>query len=226
MIGWGLSGDHVSRVAAVMRDRPSQSAILMRASMLIGSTRIRYRPEAVASDQACGADEECFAGLLRELEPGLRRYMRRQLHDRNVADDAVQETLLRMLRYRQRSDAGEVRALFFRVAASVVADHCRQTRTKHLDRHCSIDDAQMASSEPQPDRILSDQQNLACIKEAIRRLPSRCRQVFLLHRFENLSYREIARQLSISERTVENHIAHALAVCRCALGENRGRTFK
>ncbi|KRE88944.1 hypothetical protein ASG87_05125 [Frateuria sp. Soil773] len=188
--------------------------------------RIRQRSEAAASDTGGDACAELFVVLLRELEPGLRRYMGRQLADADAAEDAVQETFLRMLRYRQRSDGGEVRALLFRVAASVVADHRRQARTKQADRHCSIESTDVASPEAQPDRVLSDRQNLACIKEAIRQLPPHCRQVFLLHRFDGMSYRDIARRFGVSERTVENQIAHALAVCRRALGEYRGRTFK
>lgn len=188
--------------------------------------RIRQRSEAVASGDADRAGADFFAVLLRELEPGLRRYMGRQLGDADAAEDAVQETFLRMLRYRQHSDVGEVRALLFRVAASVVADHRRQARTKQADRHCSIENTEVASPEAQPDRVLSDRQNLDCVKEAIRHLPPRCRQVFLLHRFDGMSYRDIARRFGVSERTVENQIAHALAVCRRALGEYRGRAFK
>lgn len=191
--------------------------------MLIDAMR---QTETVVSDPVREADETSFAAMLGELESGLRRYLRRQLTDAETTQDAVQETFLRMLRYRQRSDIHEVRALLFRVAASVVADHHRQARTRQWDRHCSMDNLEVVSSEPQPDRILSDQQSLQCIKEAIRQLPPRCRQVFLLQRFEGLSYRDIARQLGISERTVENQIAHALAVCRRVLGESRGRAFK
>lgn len=193
--------------------------------MPISSPRLQQISEAAASGPTSGPEVDSFAVLLQELEPGLRRYMRRQLVDLDLAEDSVQETFLRMLRYRQCDDIGEVRALLFRVAASVVADHHRQARTKQLDRRCDIESMQLTSPEPQPDRILSDQQSLGCVKEAIRRLPPRCRQVFLLHRFEDLSYSDIARQFGISERTVENQIAHALAVCRQALGENRRRTF-
>lgn len=172
------------------------------------------------------AGESDFAAVLQALQPGLRRYMRRQFADRETAEDATQETFLHMLRYRQCSNAGELRALLFRVAANVVADHRRQAHSRQRDRHCSMEHMELASPEPQPDRMLSDRQSLDCVKEAIRQLPPRCRQVFLLHRFEGHSYRDIARQLGISERTVENQIAHALAVCRKALGENRRRAFK
>ena len=184
------------------------------------------QPEAVRPGAARGGNGASFAALLEAMEPGLRRYLRHQLIDPEASRDAVQETFLRMLRYRRCSDIHELRALLFRVAASVVADHYRQARTRQWDRHCSMDSLDVGSSEPQPDRVLADQQSLQCVKAAIRRLPPRCRQVFLLHRFEGMSYRAIAGQLGISERTVENQIAHALTICRRALGETGGRTFK
>lgn len=181
---------------------------------------------SIAAAAGPAADESDFAAVLQSLQPGLRRYMRRQLADTDMAEDAVQEAFLHMLRYRQCGNAGEIRALLFRVAANVVADHRRQAHTRQRDRHCDMEQLELVSPEPQPDRMLSDRQSLDCVKEAIRGLPPRCRHVFLLHRFEGLGYRDIARQLGISERTVENQIAHALAICRKALGENRRRAFK
>jgi RNA polymerase sigma-70 factor, ECF subfamily len=48
-------------------------------------------------------------------------------------------------------------------------------------------------------------------------LPPKCRNVFLLSRFENMTYKEIATFLDISENTVDNHIKKALSVFRKAL---------
>lgn len=158
-----------------------------------------------------------FAQMLRELGPGLRRYLQRQLGSADAAEDAAQETFLRMLRYRDRCEEGEIRALLFRVAASVVADRRRHARTHYAKDHCDLDDQELISEEPQPERTLAGSQELALLKRAILALPPRCREVFLMHRFEGLSYREIGHRLGTSERTVENQIAHALAVCRRAL---------
>lgn len=170
--------------------------------------------------------DAAFAARLAELEPGLRRTLLGQLGQAAAAEDALQETFLRLLRYRAVEEAGEVRALAYRVAASVVADRHRQARSQQAEQHCALDDQEIVSADPQPDRVLAGQQQLALIKQAIGELPPRCRQAFLLHRFEHLGYREIARRMGTSERTVENQIAHALAVCRRVLGERRGRTFK
>ena len=158
-----------------------------------------------------------FTQMWKELRPALRRYLSRQLGNSDVTEDAVQETFLRMLRYREIGDAGECRALLFRVATSVVVDRQRYAKARRANDHCTIDDLELSSDEPQPDHNLSSHQTLVLLRRAILALPPRCREVFLLHRFEGLSYRDIARRFGTSERTVENQISHALAVCRRAL---------
>lgn len=49
-------------------------------------------------------------------------------------------------------------------------------------------------------------------------LPDKCQMVFKLSRNEQLSHKEIAEQLGISTKTVENHITNALKVLRDSLG--------
>lgn len=155
--------------------------------------------------------------MWQELRPALRRHLLRQLGSIDAAEDAVQETFLRMLRYQAVDNPGERRALLFRVAASVVADRRRHAKSRRANDHCTLDDQELVSDAPQPDRNLANHQNLVSLQRAVLALPPRCREVFLLHRFEGLSYRDIARRFGTSERTVENQISHALAVCRRAL---------
>lgn len=60
------------------------------------------------------------------------------------------------------------------------------------------------------------------IEAAIQKLPEKCRIVFLLSRYDELSYAEISRQLNISVKTVENQIGKALKLLRSALADHRG----
>ena len=55
------------------------------------------------------------------------------------------------------------------------------------------------------------------IDQAIDSLPEKCRLVFVLSRFEDMTYQEIADQLGISIKTVENQISKALKSLRSAL---------
>jgi len=168
-------------------------------------------------DGAAASGDALFAQMWNELKPGLRRYLLRQLGSIDATEDAAQETFLRMLRYQAVGNPGERRALLFRIAASVVADRRRYAKSRRANNHCAIEDQELVSDAPQPDRHVDNHQHLVLLQRAILALPPRCREVFLLHRFEGLSYRDIAHRFGTSERTVENQISHALAVCRRAL---------
>lgn len=57
------------------------------------------------------------------------------------------------------------------------------------------------------------------IKSAIDELPEKCREVFMLSRYKNLKYQEIANQLNISIKTVETQMSKALQHMRVRLAE-------
>jgi RNA polymerase sigma-70 factor (ECF subfamily) len=57
------------------------------------------------------------------------------------------------------------------------------------------------------------------VKIVVESLPRKCQRVYKLSRYEQLSHKEIADQLGISNKTVENHITNALRVLRTSLGQ-------
>jgi RNA polymerase sigma factor (sigma-70 family) len=171
-------------------------------------------PEALPQD-------DVFAKTLSAITPSLRQHLLKQLGTSDAADDVIQESCLRILRYRDRVEESELRALLFRIAANVIADRHRRAQTHHVTEHDPLEVAEthLPADNSQPEHVQIGRQDLALIIAAIRNLPPRCRQAFVLHRFDGLSYREIADGFGTSPRTVENQIAHALATCRRALGE-------
>ncbi len=60
------------------------------------------------------------------------------------------------------------------------------------------------------------------LDQAIDALPDKCRTVFLLNRREDMSYAEVAGELGISVKTVENQIGKALRLLRLAVYTHRG----
>src|SRR5690606_19495356 len=70
-----------------------------------------------------------------------------------------------------------------------------------------------------PARIYASREQLARVTAAIEALPPRCREVFLLYRFEGLDQATIASRLAISRNMVEKHVIRAMRACRAALHE-------
>lgn len=91
----------------------------------------------------------------------------------------------------------------------------------HLNRQKSIEQhhLKIASNLTEEYLLDLDEENdlIILLHREIEKLPPQCRKVFKLNRFDRLKYRDIANQLNLSERTVENHIAHALKVLRASM---------
>jgi len=77
-----------------------------------------------------------------------------------------------------------------------------------------------------PDKAISAQRSLeaedlkSAIDVAIDSLPEKCKAIFMLSRFEDLSHKEIATKLGISTKTIENQITKALKIVRAAVKEH------
>ena len=63
------------------------------------------------------------------------------------------------------------------------------------------------------------------VNETLNNLPEKCRKVFMLSRYEDMKYKEIAKELNISIKTVENHISKALKILRKNLAEYLSATI-
>jgi RNA polymerase sigma-70 factor (ECF subfamily) len=141
--------------------------------------------------------------------------------DEDEVQDALQETYERLLRYRQSEWEELPRALVMRIAECVVIDRARHRASRYMGLHVSVDDFDLESGEATPERQVLAQEGIALIRGAIRDMPGRCQEVFVLSRIKGMSYQEIADQLSISVKAVEKNISRALILCRHRMGKSR-----
>lgn len=159
-----------------------------------------------------------FDTVFHEQRPALLRFLRRRLDNDADVDEIAQEAYLRLLRYSEDQEVGALKALLYRIAINLVAMHHRQSRSQHAADHVSLDGEEIESADIAQDRQLESRDQLRMLMAAIRGLPRNCRQVFLLSRFQEMSYQEIAVHCGISVKMVEKHVSKALAVCRRKAG--------
>jgi RNA polymerase sigma-70 factor (ECF subfamily) len=142
-----------------------------------------------------------------QLTQRLRRFVRARVASRQDAEDVIQEAYLRVLRYSAQNVVENREQLLFSAARNLAIDTQRRGKVR---QKTAIELAVLAPMQwPASDEVVDTEQRLARVEAAIAALPSRCREVFLMHRIDGLSYSEIAAQRGISVSTVEKHIARA-----------------
>ena len=138
----------------------------------------------------------------------LHRYVCRLLGRREGSEDIVQEAFLRTCRHSEKLI--EPRAFMFTTARNLVADSRRHNRIVNTDTLGDFDSSNVVgSSESLEEQLLANERR-RLLEEAVARLSPQCRAAFTLRVFGGHSYKEIAQQLGIAPKTVENHIARAL----------------
>ena len=136
------------------------------------------------------------------------------LHDFDLSRSIVQQVFVDLWIKRDRLLVTSLQAYLY-----------HSTRNASLDvlKHKKVESRYLSSLGPNESIVeadLMEEAELAeRINEAIQNLPEKCREVFLLCRFEGLKYAEIADQLNISVKTVEMQISIALKKLRKDLSD-------
>jgi len=156
------------------------------------------------------------AALFRLHYAPLVRFVSQFVHASAAAEEVVQELFLHLWEQRERDGALTIsRAYLYAAARHRALNLLRHDRVvrEHEEREAREMDA-IASS---PYEAIERSDLAQHVRRAVDRLPSKCRQVFLLSREGGLSYSEIARTLEISPKTVELHMSRALKALRLAV---------
>lgn len=152
-----------------------------------------------------------FATFSRQQYSGLLSFLRRRAASEEDAKDATQESLMRLMRYRDTEPEAAWKPLLYRIAINVVGEQYRRSSARQYTHHVAIDDLELVSDEPTQEDLVARAQQEALLRQAILSLPPRWRQVYLLSRMQGMTYAQIARHCNISVKTVEKHMTNALA---------------
>jgi RNA polymerase sigma-70 factor (ECF subfamily) len=168
--------------------------------------------------------------FLRDVEARAFRIAQITVRDRDEALDIVQDTMLRLAtRYSDRPVA-EWAPLFFRILANRIRDWRRRqvVRARVLsffggqEESDRIDPIATAPASPddEPIEILEGREAVEEFDSALRQLPERQRQAFVLRNFEDLDVKETAQVMGCSDGSVKTHYSRAVSRLRELLGEH------
>lgn len=171
---------------------------------------LEKRSTVMADDEA-----ELLRALHAEHAAPLRRYVLRLTGDRALADDIVQETLMRAWRKPSVLDQSDrsARAWLFTVAHNLVIDATRSASRKH---EVGPNAAPEASTEDRTDALL----DAWLIADALRALSTEHREVIVHAYYAGRSIAEIASELDVPPGTVKSRLHYGLRALRLSLQES------
>ena len=155
-----------------------------------------------------------FEAEVKPHEDALKGYLYKQVPNRADVDDVVQETYRRILEVKRKKAIKSAKGLLFAIARNVTSDIFRKKATSQTIFLAEMEHLRDSSAEPEPSTALNSKDEAKILREAIQQLPKRCRQILISRKLENLSNKEIAKDMNISVHTVEAQLTIGLVKCK------------
>lgn len=157
--------------------------------------------------------------LFQQYGAELLRFLTLKLGCREQAADVVQDTFLRVRGVKDLAGISQPRAFLYKTALNLTVDVFRRQRVRAEGVTPFELIGDVPSTVPRQDDEVEAKERVRLLRNAIAELPPKCRQVFLLHKFMELSHTDIAGRLGISTNMVEKHVMKAMAHCRARVEE-------
>ncbi|HEY8064735.1 MAG TPA: RNA polymerase sigma factor [Methylosinus sp.] len=157
-----------------------------------------------------------FRELFRHNKRTLLDYFKRRVGPEN-ASDLLQETFVRAIRREDFDSVADPPAFLKQIAINLSRDFARrrESEAKYFIPGDAAEDVIEAAVAP--DALYETEELAHRLLAAIEALPPKCRQAFVMRRFEDISHEDIAARLGISRNMVEKHLRLAMERCRAAL---------
>jgi RNA polymerase sigma-70 factor (ECF subfamily) len=185
----------------------------------LNRNRRRELSAAAASDDSDPSASPVvdISELYRREAPRLVRYFRSRLRSSDDPGDMVQESFTRLVGSMAKSALPSPAAYLQRIARNLVYDRSKRMETRLAAFHLPIGEGCEPAVEADQAHQIEANDVMRVYRRALAELPERTREVFLLHRVEELTYKEIGERLGIAVPTVQYHVARALAHIDAAL---------
>lgn len=170
--------------------------------------------EAILVKQLSKGNILAFNTLYKEYSGRLYRFSMGYLKSEAEAEELVQEVFT--LIWEKRADLKSelsLKSFLFTIAFNIIRKHFRTKAylMQYLNSR-PVDEADMATSGD-----ITYNSLYQYMSELVKQLPSRCKEIFIKSRFDGLTITEIAREMKISHKTVENQLTKALQFLRTNL---------
>lgn len=163
-------------------------------------------------------DKASFEMLFRTHFKGLCSFALKYVKDLDTAKEIVQDSFLSLWEKREQIDLSKpVKSYLTTAIYNKSLNHLRDNKKFNSDL-LNFEELYPFNENERNDRLVTNELNRK-IHDSINELPEKCREIFMMNRFEDLKYREIAEKLDISIKTVETQMSKALQHMRSRLVE-------
>ena len=131
-------------------------------------------------------------------------YICRRIENRSDAEDLTQDAFLRLLEYRMMIRRDTLKYFLFTIVRNLLNDYLRRYyKRQEIDRYL-YDTLPVTTVEPESRMVADELRRLE--SRRVSALPEQRRKVYIMSRFQDKSAEDIAEELKLSKRTVENHL--------------------
>lgn len=207
---------------AIPRPAPRSGTDSTRAGTVTGLT------DADVMLRVKAGDDSAFEYLVQKYRRAMVSFMFRMAHNSAAAEDLAQEVFLRVYRSRQNYEASaKFTTWLYRIATNLAVNHARDTRHERAENVVSLDekDEDTGQSLDLPDKsqtaeeMIVQRERMSAIRQRVQELPERQRIAVLMHKYQQMDYKQISEVLKLSESATKSLLFRAYETLRVQLKE-------
>ncbi len=173
-------------------------------------------------------DESAFDYLVQKYRRPLVSFMYRMARNTAAAEDLAQEVFLRVYRSRQTYEASaKFTTWLYRIATNLAVNHARDTRHERPEVTVSLDEPDeetgttldVPDSKSTAEEFLVRRERMLAIRSKVEALPERQRLAVVMHKYQQMDYKQIADVLKLSESATKSLLFRAYETLRDQLRE-------
>jgi RNA polymerase sigma-70 factor, ECF subfamily len=171
-------------------------------------------------------DDSAFDYLVQKYRRPMISFMYRMAHNSAAAEDLAQEVFLRVYRSRTNYEASaKFSTWLYRIATNLGVNYARDTRHERPENVTNLDEPDsetgqapdLADKSPNVEEDILRRERLAAIRQKVEGLPERQRMAVLMHKYQQMDYKQIAEVLKLSESATKSLLFRAYETLRAEL---------
>jgi RNA polymerase sigma-70 factor (ECF subfamily) len=173
-------------------------------------------------------DNSAFDYLVQKYRRPIISFMYRMAHNQAAAEDLAQEVFLRVYRSRSSYEASaKFTTWLYRIATNLGMNYSRDTRHERPENVMNLDESDeetgqapdLADKTPNIEEEILRRERLKAIRQKVEALPERQKMAVLMHKYQQMDYRQIADVLKLSESATKSLLFRAYETLRTQLKE-------